>query len=100
MGFLKQLFETSRYLNSFLYANAWVFPKIGVPQDGWFIMVQNPINIDDLGGKTVKPPLCLVQHPHHVDVLISKISDVNGGSRGLRLLSFDVFGGAWKPQIG
>ena len=26
----------------------WVFPKIGVPQNGWFIMV-NPIKMDDLG---------------------------------------------------
>ena len=26
----------------------WVFPKIGVPQNGWFIM-KTPIKIDDLG---------------------------------------------------
>ena len=28
----------------------WVFPKIGVPQKGWFMM-ENPIKMDDLGGK-------------------------------------------------
>ena len=26
----------------------WVFPKIGVPQNGWFI-VEHPIKMEDLG---------------------------------------------------
>ena len=26
----------------------WVFPKIGVPQNGWFLM-ENTIKMDDLG---------------------------------------------------
>ena len=28
--------------------NIWVFPKIGVTHNGWFLM-ENPIKMDDLG---------------------------------------------------
>ena len=30
----------------------WVFPKLGVPQNGWFRM-ENPIKMGDLGGTTI-----------------------------------------------
>ena len=31
-----------------MLVSIWVFPKIGVPQNGWFI-VEIPIKMDDLG---------------------------------------------------
>ncbi len=34
--------------NLYLYISIWMFPKIKVPQNGWFIM-ENPIKMYDLG---------------------------------------------------
>ena len=34
-----------RYIEIYIL---WVFPKIRIPQNGWFIM-ENPIKMDDLG---------------------------------------------------
>ena len=31
----------------YVFIYIWVFPKIGVPQNGWLIM-ENPIKMDDL----------------------------------------------------
>ena len=31
-----------------IHLSTWVFPKIGVPQNGWFIM-ENLSKMDDLG---------------------------------------------------
>ena len=31
-----------------VFCNFWCFPKIGVPQNGWFIIREHPIRMDDL----------------------------------------------------
>ena len=51
---------------SIFLMNTILFPKIRVPQNGWFIM-EIPIKMDDLGGKPfLETPLwcmCVFEHP-------------------------------------
>ena len=56
----------------------WVFPKIGVPQNGWFIM-EIPIKLDDLGWKPT-----IFGNTHIVDIHIIHhmcVFDVRGSQQ-------------------
>ena len=55
----------------------WMFPKIGVPQNGWFIM-ENPIKMDDLGV------------PLFLETPISWL---------WREIFYDLFGGCWLSGL-
>ena len=48
VGVIYDLCKSHMHVNNHIYIYIWMFPKIMVPQNGWFIM-KNPIKMDDLG---------------------------------------------------
>ena len=61
----------------------WGFPKIGVPQNGWFTM-ENPIKMDDLGGTTMFGNIHIDYSKPH---LLSWVAGFRKGEEGMDNIS-------------
>ena len=65
---LKSICQSTPFTKKWSDFSIWVFPKIVVPQNGWFIM-EIPIKMDDLGGKT---PIFGNTHIHRYQASVLK----------------------------
>ncbi len=72
----------------FKVAPIWVFPKIGISQNGWFT-IEIPIKIDDLG-----VPLFLKKHPYTSQTSPHKLLKVTTCKIVVRLSR-----PAWEPKV-